>query len=101
MLGSLDRLLGNNKEALAEYSRALEIWNVRNDVRRKAETLDSLGTVAGTLGDKERARKLLAESMELRKGLGDKIGEASVLNRLGGLSQSEDPGVALGYFNQS
>ena len=43
MLGSLNMLLDDKKEALAEYSKALEIWNLRNDRRRRAEDLEMIG----------------------------------------------------------
>jgi tetratricopeptide (TPR) repeat protein len=51
-----------------------------------ARTLNSLGVVARSIGDVDRAERLFAESMERKQRLGDRSGMAATLSNLGVLS---------------
>jgi predicted ATPase len=62
--------------ALAQYREA-------GDEQEVARTLNSLGVVARSQGNLERAEALLTESLETKRRLGDRRGIASTLSNLG------------------
>ena len=73
-------------EAAARLEAALAIYRGIGDEVGIARTLNSLGVVARSIGDVERAEQLLAESIERKEKLGDRPGIAVSLSNLGVLS---------------
>ncbi|HSH80834.1 MAG TPA: tetratricopeptide repeat protein [Herpetosiphonaceae bacterium] len=86
-LGEVYRLQGQFAEANARYSESLElaesIETVELRLAARANALKGAGTVANAQGNRARARALYEESLALRRQLGDRPGEAALLNNLG------------------
>ena len=86
-IGEIYRLQGKYGEARAYYDESLTLAEGISDsrVRQKARAhaLKGAGTVATWQGDYATARELNAESLALRRELGDTPGVATLLNNLG------------------
>jgi adenylate cyclase len=86
-MGEVYRLQGRYQEARARYDESLDIAALVDDVDRRdeafAHSLKGAGVVAIWQGDYDEARRLNAMSLELRRRLGDKPGEAVLLTNQG------------------
>jgi len=70
---------GRAKEGLEAHQEALRLFEMQQDTRGMAETLDLLGTADGLYGDKVNSVQQLGEAIALFRTLGDTQGLASSL----------------------
>jgi tetratricopeptide (TPR) repeat protein len=82
-LGALLDDARRSDEAGARLEAALAIYREIGDPVGIARALNSLGVVARSIGDVERAEHLFAESVERKEKLGDRSGIAVSLSNLG------------------
>jgi predicted ATPase/class 3 adenylate cyclase len=82
-LGALEDDSGRPAEAAGHIEAALALRRELGDERGIARALNSLGVVARSLGDLERAETLLEESIERARASSDQRGIAMSLNNLG------------------
>jgi predicted ATPase/class 3 adenylate cyclase len=74
---------GRQPEAASRLERCLELQRGLGDEVAVARTLNSLGVVARSLGDLDRAEGLFEESIERKQALGDRAGVATSVSNLG------------------
>jgi tetratricopeptide (TPR) repeat protein len=80
------RRRGDLATARRRYEDALEMHRAARDRHAEARVLANLGDVEADDGESARAEALYQESLALRSGLGDRIGMATVLERLAGVA---------------
>jgi predicted ATPase len=89
-------------EAADRLEQALTLLRMLGDDAGIARTLNSLGVVARSLGDLDRAEALITESIERKRALGDQPGIAISLSNLGVIAS--DRGMtddAVAYMAQA
>ncbi|MBV9602490.1 MAG: tetratricopeptide repeat protein [Chloroflexi bacterium] len=85
-----------------ETLRQLPVGSTIQTAAARAKVINGAGNLATLRGDFDAAWSLLAESLTLRRELGDKAGEARTLMNLGNVAVSEhDYAAAERLFNQS
>ncbi|OYD95136.1 hypothetical protein CDG77_10410 [Nostoc sp. 'Peltigera membranacea cyanobiont' 213] len=90
------------RQAIEKWLQALVLWQKAGDKSQEAKTLNNIGLVYDTLGDKQQALKYYNQSLPLRKEIGDNAGFATTLNNIGLVYDSlGDKPQALKYYNQS
>ncbi|MBD2101718.1 CHAT domain-containing tetratricopeptide repeat protein, partial [Leptolyngbya sp. FACHB-261] len=68
----------------------------------EATTLNNIGLVYDSLGDKQQALSYYNQALPLRRAVGDRSGEATTLNNIGLVYDSlGDKQQALSYYNQA
>jgi tetratricopeptide (TPR) repeat protein len=82
-----DRLQNGAVEAkrkgVEKYHEALELYRRAGDRRGEAETLNNIGLVYWSLGERQKALDKLDEALPIRREVGDRRGEGVTLNNLG------------------
>ena len=53
------------------------------DSRKEAVTLNNIGGVYSSLGEKQKALQFYNQALPLRRAVGDRGGEANTLNNIG------------------
>jgi CHAT domain-containing protein/Tfp pilus assembly protein PilF len=92
--------LGELREAIRCYEHVLPLLEEVGE--SDAEVFNGLGGAYSRLGEPEKARELYTQSLEKRRALGDRAGEAAMLNNLAVLSADQDDlGKALVYYGQA
>jgi DNA-binding CsgD family transcriptional regulator len=86
--------MGSHREAYAQWKRALRLGDAM-EAPARAAALDELAQQASTIGRHEEARAARVGAIELREGLGDRIGHGGSLARL------PMPLVALGRNDEA
>lgn len=95
-------LLANYKEALAESSGSLMMFEELGDKLGAATALNTIGNVYQSLGDYANALDFHTKSLSLRQTLRDKHGESISLNNIGNVYQKlGDYQNALNCYEQS
>jgi CHAT domain-containing protein/tetratricopeptide (TPR) repeat protein len=96
--GSADSL----RMAIQRYVASLPLWRTAGDRYEEALTQDSIGTVYGDLGEKQKALEYYNQALPIRREVGDRSGEAETLTNIGevysDLGQNQK---ALEYYNQA
>lgn len=82
-LGSANRFIGKEKEAVIYYSEELKIARSINNRKEEATALNNLATSITSMGKYEEAEHLHKECLTLRRELGDFPGVSSSLINLG------------------
>jgi predicted ATPase/class 3 adenylate cyclase len=77
---------GDRDEALAAYSRSLEISRQLNQHYYQAQTLNNLGNITAASGKYALARDYYRQSYELARQIGNRPGQGVVLGNLGWIS---------------
>jgi predicted ATPase/class 3 adenylate cyclase len=89
-------------EAATRLEAALALQRELGDDAGMARTLNSLGVVARSLGDLDRAQSLLTESIERKRRLDDQSGIAVSLSNLGVVASDRGRlDDAVGYMRQA
>jgi len=102
MAGYLHRLLGEPREAIAPFERALDLWRRQGDRRRQADTLNQKGLAQWALSDAPAALASYGDALALWEAAGDQASAASTLNNLGLVHQSTgDPRRAREVFERA
>lgn len=100
-LGSAIALLDHHQEALEVLDEALELVR-QGSSRVKADILTAIGWVHYQRGKPGQAVTAFNEALALRHALGDRGGEAAVLDRLGtALREAGDADGALAAYQES
>jgi serine phosphatase RsbU (regulator of sigma subunit) len=102
--------LGNTYKNIGEYEKALEVMfecialmneHGGNDQVR-AFVLDGIGSIYAKKGDFENSLNYYNQSLEIRRKIGFKVGEATTLSNIGSLyADNKQYDKAIDYLNQS
>jgi len=74
---------GSLRKAINKYQEALPVWRSANDRAKEAETLNSIGAIYDSVGEKQKALDFYNQALQLRRAVGDRRGEAVLLNNIG------------------
>src|SRR5262249_9308289 len=89
-------------KAIEKNQEALQIFGDIGDGREEATTLNDMGRVYDSLGEKQKALELFNQALPLRRDVGDRQGEATTLNGMGAVYDSiGEKQKALDYYNQA
>ncbi|BAY16700.1 TPR repeat protein [Anabaenopsis circularis NIES-21] len=75
----------SRKQAIEKFKTALQLWQKVGDFKQQAITLNAMGFVYSTLGNKQQALVLYNQSLPLFRQVGYKEGEATTFNNIGGV----------------
>ncbi|WP_414515050.1 CHAT domain-containing protein, partial [Nostoc sp. PCC 9305] len=90
------------QEALKYYNQALPILRAVGDKEGEAVTLNNLGGVYPSLGEKQEALKYYNQALPILRAVGDRRVEATTLNNIGLVySDLGEKQEALKYYNQA
>ena len=91
-----------NDSAISYFQYSYDLYKKVGSKIGMAYSLDYLASVMQEKGEFAAAIASLTESKQLRKGIGDKTGEAIAIENIGELYISEKkPGQAINYFNDA
>ncbi len=108
--------LDEKEKALGYYEQVLPIVRAIGDRSGEARTLNNIGAIYSSFGEKKEAMgyyeeafgekkealRYYEEALLLRRAIGDRSGEATTLNNIGGIYYSlGEKEKALGYYEQS
>jgi CHAT domain-containing protein/tetratricopeptide (TPR) repeat protein len=82
-IGTVQNLLGENREALDSGGRALGLFRAIGDRSGEAIALNNLGFVYSALGEKQKALEYIDQALALFRAVGDRFGEVTALDYLG------------------
>jgi CHAT domain-containing protein/tetratricopeptide (TPR) repeat protein len=92
----------SRRQALEKWKQALPLWQEVGEKKWEAFTLNNIGKVYNSLGDKQQALNYYNQSLPLLRQVGDKAWEAITLNNIGSVySDLGEKQQALNYYNQS
>ena len=84
------------------YSRALPLFQATGNRRGEAATLNNIGSVYDSLGEKQKALDYYSRSLPLSQATGDRANEATTLNNIGAVYDSlGEKQKALDYYSRS
>ncbi|MBD2523993.1 tetratricopeptide repeat protein [Nostoc sp. FACHB-133] len=90
------------REAIGKWQEALKLWQQVDDKRSEAITLNNIGDVYDSLGEKQEALKYYNQALPISRAVGDTGGEAAILNNIGKVYNSlGENQEALKYHNQA
>jgi len=75
--------LQDKRKSIEKYQEALELYRRISDRNREAQTLNNIGEVYWSLGERQNALEKYYEALHLRRSVGDRGGEAEALNNIG------------------
>src|SRR5262245_22005636 len=88
--------------AVKKYEEALLLWRAIGDRSGEARTLNNIGIVYASLGEKQEALDFYNQALPLRRAVGDRRGEIGTLNNIGLVYDSlGEKQKALDFYNQS
>ncbi|OUL28420.1 hypothetical protein BV372_24965 [Nostoc sp. T09] len=88
------------RQAIEKLQEALFLWQKAGDKKWQATTLNNIGLVYDSLGDKQEALKFYNLALPLSKEVGNKGGVATTLNNIGLVYDSlGDKQQALTFYN--
>jgi CHAT domain-containing protein/tetratricopeptide (TPR) repeat protein len=92
----------SSKTAIQKYLASLPLWRTAGDRYEESLTLDSVGLVYSSLGEKQKALDYLNQAVPLRRAVGDRAGEASTVNNIGFVYDAlGEKQKALDYYSQA
>ncbi len=84
-LGRAYEVLGQKKQAIGYYERALEIDKKGKNRQGEGATLNNLGGVYNALGKRQEALSYFEQALAIRREVGDRGGEGTTLWNIGAL----------------
>src|SRR5262249_33169034 len=89
-------------KAIEKYQEALQLFRDIGDHREEATTLNDIGLVYDSLGERQKALDHYNEALQIRRAVGDRQGEAATLHNIGTvyISMGENQ-KALDHYNQA
>lgn len=97
--GYIAGTIGQTNQALAEISRALQLYREINDRSGEGLVLTAMALWHSSNGDYSRAIELNNEALEIFRAIGDRHSEAVALNAVGQAYEDlKEPSNALAYF---
>jgi CHAT domain-containing protein/predicted negative regulator of RcsB-dependent stress response len=92
----------SRRQAIEKWQEAVVLWQKIGDKKWLATTLNNIGSVYDSLGDKQQALKFYNEALPLSKEVGDKSGEATTLHNIGSVYDDlGDKQQALKFYNEA
>ncbi len=99
-VGGASNALGEVKEALAHYERAVVL--ARETGGSEASALNNIGVIYSEASDQQKALEYFLRALPLYKPLGDQFSEAITLNNIGNAyNRLGEPQKALDYLQQA
>jgi CHAT domain-containing protein len=96
--GSKESLLAARKK----FEASLVLWQKLGNKKLQAVTLNNIGGVCDTLGEKQKALQYFNQALPMSRAVGDRGGEAITLNNIAGIYEDlRDNLKALEYYNQA
>jgi len=90
------------RQAITKWEEALPLWRSIGDRKWEATTLNNIGAVYNSLGEKQQALEFYKQALPLRRAVGDRRGEARTLNNIGLVySDLGEKQQALEFYNQA
>ncbi len=90
------------KEAIKKWEEAGKIYHDLGDRSGEANTLNNIGLVYNSWGEKQKALDFYNQSLPLSRAVGDRSGEANTLNNIGNVyNDLGEKQKALDFYNQS
>jgi len=90
------------ESALEKWQQALDLWREVGDPFEEAETLNSIGTVYDSLGEKQKALDYFDQALPITRAVGGRSLEAKTLSNIGAVNDSlGEKENALNYLNQA
>ncbi|TAF02369.1 MAG: CHAT domain-containing protein, partial [Nostocales cyanobacterium] len=84
------------------YNQALPLYRAVGNRGGEATTLNNIGSVYDSLGEKQKALEFYNQALPLRRAVGDRGGEATTLNNIGSVYRSlGEKQKALAFYNQA
>ena len=88
--------------AIGKYQQARELWSEAGDHQWEALSLDVIGLIYDSLGEKQKALGYYGQALSIQGAIGDRSGEATTLNNIGLVYNSlGEKQKALDYFAQA
>ena len=88
--------------ALERYQQTLQLWRQLGDRGSEAITLDNIGRVYNSLGEKQKALDYYSQALLIERAVGDRSAEAVTSNNIGVVYDSlGEKQKALDYFSQA
>jgi CHAT domain-containing protein len=101
-LGQTYSGMGQGKEALEYFNKALPIWREEGELGGQALTLNNMGRVYADLGQKQESLDVFNRALAMWRTVGNRPGEALTLNNMGRLFRDlGQHDTALDYYNQA
>ena len=101
-LGGASDFLGEVKEALAHYQRAVVLSRANGNKPTEASALNNIGKVYSEASDQQKALEYYLQALALYKPLGNQFAEAITLNNVGiAYTRLGEPNKALDYLQQA
>ncbi|NET55917.1 MAG: tetratricopeptide repeat protein [Symploca sp. SIO2E6] len=92
----------SRRQAISKLEEAHLLWRAVGDKKWEARTLNSIGFVYNSLGEKQKALEFYNQALPLLRAVRDRGGEAAILNNIGGVYSSlGEKQKALEYFKQA
>jgi len=102
MIGHINSLLGENKQAFDYFNRALSLRRAGGDSAGVGQTLNNLGDYYRRHGQLQRALDYLQQSLQIRTVLNDQLSREITLTNIGSVySEMGDLQQALQYYEQA
>jgi CHAT domain-containing protein/Tfp pilus assembly protein PilF len=90
------------RQAIAKWQEALKLWQQIDDKSLEATTLNNIGSVYDSLGEKQSALKYYNQALPILRAVGDRRVEAITLNNIGKVYDDlGEKQSALKYYNQA
>ncbi|NEP87818.1 MAG: CHAT domain-containing protein [Okeania sp. SIO2C2] len=88
--------------AVPKWEEALLLFRKTGNLSREATTLNNIGSVYDSLGEKQIALNFYQQALPLRRQVGDRGGEATTLNNIGFVYNSlGEKQIALKFYQQA
>jgi CHAT domain-containing protein/Tfp pilus assembly protein PilF len=97
-----ERTVEARRKRLEKYKEALLLWQASDEVERQILTLNSMGAVHSSLGEKRESLQDYQQALAILRAAGDRNGEAATLNTIGDVYNSlGEKQTALEYYTQA
>ncbi|WYM02926.1 MAG: CHAT domain-containing tetratricopeptide repeat protein [Gloeotrichia echinulata CP02] len=92
----------SQRQAIKKLEEALKLWRQVDDKKWEATTLNNIGSVYSSLGEKQQALTFYNQALPILRAVGNRSGEATTLNNIGAVySDLGEKQQALTYYNQA
>lgn len=95
-----ERTIESLQKAIAKFQEALSLWHTIGNLIESARSLNNIGAVYNTLGEKQQALEYYNQALPLWRTVGDYPGLAATLNNIGKVHNAlGEKQLALEYYN--
>ena len=101
-LGGANDFLGEVKEALAHYERAVVLAMANGNPDTEGSALNNIGKIYSDASDQQKALEYYLQALSIYKPLGDPFAEGITLNNIGiAYNKLGEPSKALDYLQEA